>query len=75
MDVFLNNELVGSKDNIVPYINTSDGITTGADNGSFITAIGFENMQAYGKMDDMWNAPNSGMDQLVDKNLNQIDLI
>ena len=50
-------------------------ITTGADNGSFITAIGFENMQAYGKMDDMWNAPNSGMDQLMAKNLNQIDLI
>ena len=33
VDVFLNNELVGSKDNIVPYINTSDEITTGADNG------------------------------------------
>jgi len=33
VDVFLNNELVGSKDNIVPYINHSDEITTGTANG------------------------------------------
>tara|TARA_Y100000741_G_C18261281_1_gene560619 strand:- start:4928 stop:5923 length:996 start_codon:yes stop_codon:yes gene_type:complete len=32
-DVFLNNELVGSKDNIVPYINHSDEITTGIEKG------------------------------------------
>jgi hypothetical protein len=44
-------------------------ITTGADNGSFITAVGFENMKAYGKMDDMWNAPDSEMDKIMANNL------
>lgn len=33
VDVFLNNELVGSENNIVPYINHSDEITTGTTNG------------------------------------------
>lgn len=33
VDVFLNNKLVGSKDNIVPYINHSEEITTGTTNG------------------------------------------
>ena len=51
------------------WVNTS--ITTGADNGSFITVVGFENMQAYGKMDDMWNAPNSKMDEMMASNLSK----
>ena len=46
-------------------------ITTGGDNGSFITAVGFENMQAYGKMDDMWNAPDSKMDEMMASNLSK----
>ena len=46
-------------------------ITTGGDNGSFITAVGFENMQAYGKMDDMWNAPDSKMDEMMAANLSK----
>ena len=50
-------------------------ITTGADNGSFITAVGFENMKAYGKMDDMWNAPDSGMDKMMADNLSQTQLV
>ena len=33
VDIFLNNKLVGSKNNIVPYINHSDEITTGTING------------------------------------------
>ena len=33
VDVFLNNELVGSKSNIVPYINKGDQIITGYKNG------------------------------------------
>ena len=33
VDVFLNNKLVGSKSNIIPYINKSDEITTGYKNG------------------------------------------
>ena len=50
-------------------------ITTGADNGSFITAVGFENMKAYGKMDDMWNAPDSEMDKIMANNLSDTHLI
>ena len=50
-------------------------ITTGADNGSFLTAVGFENMKAYGKMDDMWNAPDSGMDKMMADNLSQTQLV
>ena len=28
-------------------------------------------MQAYGKMDDMWNAPDSKMDEMMADNLSQ----
>ena len=50
-------------------------ITTGADNASFITAVGFESMKAYGKMDDMWNSPDSGMDKMMADNLSDTHLI
>jgi len=46
-------------------------ITTGGDNGSFATFVGFENMQAYGKMDDMWNAPDSKMDEIMAPNISK----
>ena len=57
--------------NIFEFGINPTSITTGADNGSFITVVGFENMQAYGKMDDMWNAPNSKMDEMMASNLSK----
>ena len=50
-------------------------ITTGGDNGSFITAVGFENMQAYGKMDDMWNASNGETDMMLEPNFQNFEIL
>ena len=40
-------------------------VVTGAENGSFQMAAGFKYVQAYGKMDDMWNASNGETDMMM----------
>tara|TARA_B100000989_G_C19406020_1_gene412136 strand:+ start:241 stop:867 length:627 start_codon:yes stop_codon:yes gene_type:complete len=50
-------------------------VVTGAENGSFQMAAGFKNVQAYGKMDDMWNASNGETDMMMEPNFQNFEIL